>query len=60
MDLGWFEVGLNVTDIKRSLKFYQTLGFELGNDAEIENKVAALHKDDCSLTLYQGLSLIHI
>src|SRR5579864_803063 len=54
MDLGWFEVALNVTEIKRSLEFYQTLGFELGNDAEINNNVAALYKDDCSVTLYQG------
>jgi len=27
MDLGWFDVGLNVQDIARSLAFYQALGF---------------------------------
>ncbi len=53
MDLGWFEAALNVADLKRSLAFYEALGFEKhGEDGG--DGVAALYKDDCSLTLYQG------
>jgi catechol 2,3-dioxygenase-like lactoylglutathione lyase family enzyme len=51
LDLGWFEAALNVADITRSRAFYETLGFEL---ASAETRTAALHKDDCSVTLYQG------
>ena len=53
MDLGWFEAALNVADLKRSLAFYETLGFEVHGDGA-ENGVAALYKDDCSITLYQS------
>jgi lactoylglutathione lyase len=53
MDLGWFEAALNVTDLARSRAFYETLGFELASGSG-EGGVAALYKDDCSVTLYQG------
>jgi lactoylglutathione lyase len=53
VDLGWFEAAFNVTDIARSRAFYETLGFELASGSG-EGGVAALYKDDCSLTLYQG------
>jgi catechol 2,3-dioxygenase-like lactoylglutathione lyase family enzyme len=53
MDLGWCEVALNVQDVTRSLAFYETLGFEIGGGV-LEDRYVALHKDDCSITLYQG------
>ena len=53
LDLGWFEAALNVTDIERSRAFYETLGFQPASGVA-EDGVAALYKDDCSLTLYQG------
>jgi catechol 2,3-dioxygenase-like lactoylglutathione lyase family enzyme len=50
--LGWFRTSLAVTDLERSVDFYQTLGFERErSDAE---DVATLHKGDCSIGLYQG------
>jgi len=53
MDLGWFEVGMNVADIRRSAEFYETLGFEVAGGS-LEQRVLALHRKDCSITLYQG------
>ncbi|HTP77339.1 MAG TPA: VOC family protein [Rhizomicrobium sp.] len=53
MELGWFEVALNVSDLARSRAFYEAVGFEAHGDSA-ENGVAALYKDDCSVTLYQG------
>ena len=53
MDLGWFEVALNVADLERSRAFYETLGFELSAGSGADG-VAAMYKDDCSITLYQG------
>jgi predicted lactoylglutathione lyase len=53
MDLGWFEVGMNVADIQRSAGFYDALGFEVAGGS-IEDRVLALHRNDCSVTLYQG------
>jgi catechol 2,3-dioxygenase-like lactoylglutathione lyase family enzyme len=51
MDLGWFEAALNVTDLARSRAFYETLGFECAGG--VGQDVAAMYKDDCSVTLYQ-------
>jgi catechol 2,3-dioxygenase-like lactoylglutathione lyase family enzyme len=53
VNLGWFEVGLNVADIQRSAAFYETLGFAVAGGSLAE-RVLALHRRDCSITLYQG------
>jgi catechol 2,3-dioxygenase-like lactoylglutathione lyase family enzyme len=53
MDLGWFEVALNVQDIERSLAFYRKLGFRLV-DGAAESRFATLQNGDCRLSLYQG------
>ncbi len=53
MELGHFVVSLNVQDIRRSLEFYQTLGFEI-IDGTIEARFLTLSKGDCRLGLYQG------
>jgi catechol 2,3-dioxygenase-like lactoylglutathione lyase family enzyme len=53
MNLGWFEVGMNVADIARSAAFYETLGFE-NTGWSLDQRVLALHRNDCSITLYQG------
>src|SRR5579872_4758206 len=53
MNLGWFEVGMNVADITRSADFYQRLGFEVA-DGSLGRRTLALHRNDCSITLYQG------
>lgn len=53
MNLGYFEISLNVRDIERSLAFYTALGFEpLDGDVEIKN--VSLQKGHCRLGLYQG------
>ena len=52
MELGWFEVSLDVKDIAKSVAFYRTLGFEIVDDS-IERNVT-LQKGDCRLSLYQG------
>jgi lactoylglutathione lyase len=51
VDLGWFEVGMNVADIKRSADFYQTLGFEVAGGS-VEQHFLGLHRNDCSVSLY--------
>jgi lactoylglutathione lyase len=53
MDLGWFDVGMNVSDIKSSANFYETLGFEVAGGA-LDQRFLALHRKDCSISLYQG------
>lgn len=53
LNLGWFEVSLDVKDIKRSLAFYQTLGFQIV-DGSIEKRNVTLQKADCRIALYQG------
>ncbi len=53
MDLGWFELSLNVGDIARSVAFYETVGFRRVDDRSTE-RVATLQKADCRLALYQG------
>jgi len=53
MDLGRFETSLAVTDIARSLAFYQALGFRR-TDGDIEIRNLTLRKGDCRLSLYQG------
>lgn len=53
IDFGWFEVSLNVQDIKRSLEFYQLLGFQVV-DGNVEFRNITLRKGDCRISLYQG------
>jgi len=53
MELGWFEVSLDVKDIGKSLDFYRALGFDLV-DGGVEVRVATLQKGDCRIGLYQG------
>jgi len=53
MTIGWFELSLDVKDIKRSAAFYKMLGFEeVGG--EIEDRHVALQNRDCRICLYQG------
>lgn len=51
MNLGWFEVGMNVADVARSAAFYETLGFEVAGGS-LEQGYLALHRRDCSISLY--------
>ncbi len=53
MELGWFEVSLNVKDIDRTRSFYEALGFEVLETA-FEGRVVTLQKGDCRICLYQG------
>ncbi len=53
MDLGYFETSLDVSDLARSLAFYQALGFELIN-GNVDVRTVTLQKGDCRLGLYQG------
>ena len=53
MDLGYFEISLDVKDIGRSQAFYESLGFEL-IDGAAEIRTVTLQKGDCRLGLYQG------
>ena len=53
VNFGWFVVSLNVADIKRSVAFYQTLGFQIA-DGSVESRVVTITKGNCRLALYQG------
>lgn len=53
MQLGHFEVGLDVKDIARSLAFYQTLGFRVV-EGDVARRFVTLENGDCRLALYQG------
>jgi len=53
MDLGQFEISLDVRDIAKSLAFYEALGFELV-DGSVEIRVVTVQKGDCRIALYQG------
>ena len=53
MFLGNFELCLNVTDVRRSLEFYETLGFKrVGGN--IADGWAILENNNCRLGLYAG------
>lgn len=54
MDLGWFEVSLDVKDITRSLDFYGKLGFEVMG-RELDGRVVVVQKADCRICLYERL-----
>jgi len=54
MELGWFEVSLDVKDIGVTRNFYEKLGFRvLGETAD--GRVVTLQKADCRICLYQGI-----
>ena len=53
MDLGDYELGLGVRDIRRSIAFYRTLGFSL-TDGSIEERAVTLRYGDCRIALYEG------
>jgi len=53
MELGWFELSLDVKDIDRTRSFYEALGFEVVS-LEFEGRVVTLQKADCRICLYQG------
>jgi catechol 2,3-dioxygenase-like lactoylglutathione lyase family enzyme len=53
VNLGSFVVSLNVADIKRSVEFYQSLGFQIANGS-VESRVVTITKGNCRLALYQG------
>ncbi|HEY5105208.1 MAG TPA: VOC family protein [Caulobacteraceae bacterium] len=53
MDLGYFETSLNVQDIKRSVKFYEALGFA-HIDGGVEIRTVSMARGDCRIALYQG------
>jgi catechol 2,3-dioxygenase-like lactoylglutathione lyase family enzyme len=53
MELGWFEVSLDVKDVARSVAFYETLGFRQVGDRS-DPRTATLQKGDCRIGLYQG------
>ena len=54
MKLGAFSVSLNVKDIKKSLAFYQALGFEeIGGN--IEHGYLILKNDSSTIGLFQGM-----
>ncbi|BDX06484.1 VOC family protein [Planctobacterium marinum] len=54
MKLGAFSVSLNVKDIKKSLAFYQALGFEEAG-GNIEHGYLILKNDSSTLGLFQGM-----
>ena len=52
MELGQLIVSLNVQDIRRSLDFYQTLGFQVV-DGSIEARFLTVKNGDSLIGLYQ-------
>jgi predicted lactoylglutathione lyase len=53
MDLGYFETSLDVQDIKRSVAFYEALGFKQ-IDGGVDIRTLSMARGDCKLALYQG------
>jgi lactoylglutathione lyase len=53
MDLGYFEISLDVQDIAASLAFYEKLGFETV-EGGVDIRTVTLQKGGCRLGLYQG------
>lgn len=52
IDLGWFELWLNVKDIARSVAFYHKLGFRQ-TDGSIGERRVIMQYDTCRIALYQ-------
>src|SRR5579871_2481560 len=53
MSLGWFELSLPVSDIRRSYAFYETLGFRPVR-GKLEDRHITLQNRDARIGLYQG------
>jgi catechol 2,3-dioxygenase-like lactoylglutathione lyase family enzyme len=53
MDLGYFETSLDVQDIRRSVAFYEALGFKQ-LDGGVDVRTVSMVRGDCKLALYQG------
>ncbi len=53
MDLGKFEVSLNVKDIVASKAFYEKLGF-VATDGNLEEKWFEMHHGDVRIGIYEG------
>jgi len=54
MELGWFELSLDVKDIARTRDFYRKLGFDVAGTAA-EGRVVVMQKADCRICLYEGV-----
>ena len=54
MHLGKFETSLVVRDIRKSLAFYEALGFR-HTDGSVDVRTVSLRKGDCRLALYQDI-----
>jgi catechol 2,3-dioxygenase-like lactoylglutathione lyase family enzyme len=53
MNLGRFELALNVADLKASLIFYRRLGFNQIDGSE-ESGASAIQSGNCRIALYEG------
>jgi catechol 2,3-dioxygenase-like lactoylglutathione lyase family enzyme len=53
VELGWFELSLDVKDVDRTRDFYEKLGFEVV-DKTADGRVVTLQKADCRICHYQG------
>ena len=53
LDLGWFDLCLNVRDLRRSRDFYRKLGFRR-IDGRLEDRWLLLSNGEVRLGLYQG------
>jgi catechol 2,3-dioxygenase-like lactoylglutathione lyase family enzyme len=53
MNLGRFELALNVADLNASLTFYRRLGFNQIDGSE-ESGVAVIQSGNCRIALYKG------
>jgi len=53
MNLGHFELALNVADLNASLAFYRGLGFSQIEGSE-ESGVAVIESANCRIVLYRG------
>ena len=54
MDLGCFSLSLVVADIRKSLAFYETLGFEK-LDGNIDQKWLVLKNENTKIGLFEGM-----
>ena len=54
MNLGCFSLSLSVADIKASRAFYETIGFEVIDDAEAQ-RFLVMKNGDSKIGLFQGM-----
>ena len=55
MELGWYELSLDVKDVGRSCDFYGKLGFQLVGGAP-RDRAATVQRGNCRIGLYRGLA----